>query len=575
VPKPRRISFSLLLLIVPLVVRPPSVRTEMVKECTISSDGAEVCSSPEDTLLDDLKNDDFGNDLDDDFDEDDDDDFLKYSEDEAEPVITSGSGKKQDNNRCRDENPECEILANRGECDKNDDTQIMCPRSCMLCPDQQTVGKKQDNNRWRDVALSKGMLIDFEDRGSSDDDEGAEDECIDSHEQCSFWAEHGECDANPSYMHYNCRVSCKTCPKRALDDNVIERSREVYDAAVEYRDGYWFYTKGEPQKADGELKNKTKKNMLETMAYMRDIVLPDREYDSVRNDCINRHELCAFWVVLGECKANPSYMTLQCAPSCQTCHLIDMKKRCPIDPNAKPAFAPNGELNAMFQRIVDGYFDQYAPVIHHRPEEGEKDGLWIVTFDNFLTDKECDRLIELGYELEYKRSLDVGGKKFDGTFDTHLSSGRTSENAWCQNKCEKDEVTIAVTKRMENVTTVPVGNYESLQILKYTEGQHYNQHHDFIGHQVGRQCGPRVLTFFLYLSDVEAGGATSFPKLGIDVMPKKGKALLWPSVLDSNLEKIDSRTHHAALKVEKGTKFAANAWMHLYDYMGPNEIGCT
>jgi hypothetical protein len=27
--------------------------------------------------------------------------------------------------------------------------------------------------------------------------------------------------------------------------------------------------------------------------------------------------------------------------------------------------------------------------------------------------------------------------------------------------------------------------------------------------------GPRILTFFLYLSDVEEGGETSFPQLGI------------------------------------------------------------
>ena len=30
-----------------------------------------------------------------------------------------------------------------------------------------------------------------------------------------------------------------------------------------------------------------------------------------------------------------------------------------------------------------------------------------------------------------------------------------------------------------------------------------------------------------------------------------------------------------ALPVEKGLKFAANAWIHLYNYKTPNHWGCT
>jgi hypothetical protein len=87
-------------------------------------------------------------------------------------------------------------------------------------------------------------------------------------------------------------------------------------------------------------------------------------------------------------------------------------------------------------------------------------------------------------------------------------------------------------------------------------------------HQVDRQCGPRILTFFLYLSDVEAGGGTEFPQLGHTITPKVGRAVLWPSVYDSDPNEIDPRTNHAALPVEAGTKFAANGWVHLYDYLG-------
>ena len=66
-------------------------------------------------------------------------------------------------------------------------------------------------------------------------------------------------------------------------------------------------------------------------------------------------------------------------------------------------------------------------------------------------------------------------------------------------------------------------------MLKYETGQKYNVHHDYGKEDVGLACGPRILTFFLYLSDVEEGGETAFPSLGIAVKPKKGKALLWVS----------------------------------------------
>lgn len=88
-------------------------------------------------------------------------------------------------------------------------------------------------------------------------------------------------------------------------------------------------------------------------------------------------------------------------------------------------------------------------------------------------------------------------------------------------------------------------------------------------------CGPRILTFFLYLSDVEEGGETNFPSLGIAVKPKKGRALLWPSTLDNNLEALDIRTLHEAKPVIKGRKFAANSWIHLYNFAVPNLHGCT
>jgi hypothetical protein len=89
---------------------------------------------------------------------------------------------------------------------------------------------------------------------------------------------------------------------------------------------------------------------------------------------------------------------------------------------------------------------------------------------------------------------------------------------------------------------------------------HY-QHHDYGFYHLERQFGPRIITFFLYLNDVDEGGETEFPLLGLKVTPKKGKALLWPSVLDEDPLQIDYRTRHGALTVTKGVKYGANAWV--------------
>ena len=87
--------------------------------------------------------------------------------------------------------------------------------------------------------------------------------------------------------------------------------------------------------------------------------------------------------------------------------------------------------------------------------------------------------------------------------------------------------------------------------------------------------GPRLLTMFLYLSDVEGGGETTFNQLNITVTPKRGRALLWPSVKDESLTTADHRTMHEARPVTAGLKYAANAWLHLYDFRTPHAQGCV
>ena len=134
--------------------------------------------------------------------------------------------------------------------------------------------------------------------------------------------------------------------------------------------------------------------------------------------------------------------------------------------------------------------------------------------------------------------------------DVSLSHTKFSLYRWCERTNEP------------NRTAVP--------------GQYYKEHHDEQGDCYADRYepeGPRILTFFLYLNDVEDGGETRFTdifgdgtEVYIDVQPKRGRALLWPSMRNNDLAAYDVRTFHAALEVKKGTKYAANAWLHLRDF---------
>ena len=172
-------------------------------------------------------------------------------------------------------------------------------------------------------------------------------------------------------------------------------------------------------------------------------------------------------------------MTVQCAPVCSSCDQLLFETRCPMQ-ELPPDVWKSGDLHRMFERIVtDPYYVKelgYQPQIILQPSingSSQDDAPWVVLVDHFLTDEECDTLIHLGQERGYERSMDVGQKKFDGTYESHLSSGRTSSNSWCLDACFDHPVSQTVLHKIENLTGIPDANSEYLQLLQYQENQFY------------------------------------------------------------------------------------------------------
>ena len=54
----------------------------------------------------------------------------------------------------------------------------------------------------------------------------------------------------------------------------------------------------------------------------------------------------------------------------------------------------------------------------------------------------------------------------------------------------------------------------------------------------------------------------------------KGSAVLWPSVRDTDPDLDEPMTYHEGLPPDTGIKYAANVWVHNYDYRTPAAKGC-
>lgn len=362
--------------------------------------------------------------------------------------------------------------------------------------------------------------------------------------ECKAWAELGECSDSRHFMHTQCRLACG-CPPECVDAAEYADSCPLWATAGQCEDNpsfMWTHCR---------LSCKCPK------------------------PCVDKDDpaICAQWEAAGECTANIAYMTVHCAATCNTCTMQDYKSRCPM-PDISEAAVPPGAMGKMFQRALSEFREYEPQLLSEDPP--------VIVFDRFLAPDEVAALRSHG-EGRYERAMASGGRK-DDEFVAVASEIRTAWNTWCNETCHEDPVVKRVTNRMSEVTLVPPNNSELIQFLRYMpcpeadenhpDCQFYRRHHDTIPEMVRMQPGPRVYTFFLYLSDVELGGGTKFDG-GFTVQPRAGRAVLWPSTLDNDPFVKDDRTHHEALPVLKGVKFAANFWLHQYDYKTPHYSGCT
>jgi prolyl 4-hydroxylase len=181
----------------------------------------------------------------------------------------------------------------------------------------------------------------------------------------------------------------------------------------------------------------------------------------------------------------------------------------------------------------------------------------IVVLRDFLSAEECAELIELA-KSRLARSTTVSRE----TGEAQLHHARTSDGAFF-NRGETQLID-KIEQRIAALTGWPVENGEGLQVLRYGIGGEYRPHFDYFdpalpgSHTHLARGGQRLGTLLMYLNTPEAGGHTSFPRVGMTAAPIAGHACYFAS---SWADVIDPRSEHASVPVTKGEKWVATKWL--------------
>ena len=258
------------------------------------------------------------------------------------------------------------------------------------------------------------------------------------------------------------------------------------------------------------------------------------------------------------------------------CALYHPKTRCQRtrkQPLVAPPTHPRNSLAELFSRIASEHADTNLRIIAS-PGDGNSESAHIMILDDFLprdiaqelrSERICTGVWSSSLTqrsmLQQQKDGEMGAQQDD---DANVHAYRSSSTCFCRSSsyCIDHPAIRYLDERVSNVTGIPgVELYSRRQLLRYAEGGYYREHTDHLNlHDVG---GERLLTFFIYLNDVEEGGETFFPSFGAKVEPRAGRAVVWNNVVDRSVD-IEPQTRHAAMPVIRGEKYSINYWIWLY-----------
>jgi|LauGreDrversion4_2_1035121.scaffolds.fasta_scaffold03983_6 prolyl 4-hydroxylase len=181
----------------------------------------------------------------------------------------------------------------------------------------------------------------------------------------------------------------------------------------------------------------------------------------------------------------------------------------------------------------------------------------VYTIDDLLTEEECNHMIKISKD-SMERSL------VSDNNNGVLSAARTSKGTWL--KHDFDKITYRIGQKVASCVNMPLENAESFQVIYYDVNCEYRNHYDSWDHDGSdktmrcmRYGGARLVTALVYLNEVEAGGSTYLNRLNLNVLPKRGKLLVFENTYPGTNIK-HPLSEHAGMPVIKGEKYAFNLW---------------
>jgi prolyl 4-hydroxylase len=172
----------------------------------------------------------------------------------------------------------------------------------------------------------------------------------------------------------------------------------------------------------------------------------------------------------------------------------------------------------------------------------------VVLFPALFTPAECRHLAQAGgNRFEPSMVYDAGRRLVRDPIRT--SDGSTIH--WLT----EDPAIVALNRRIAAISGSPYENGEVLTLLRYSPGQEYRPHFDFVRGAENR----RVATALAYLSEDYEGGETAFVRTDLRVKGRAGDVLLFGNAgADGGPNPM---SEHAGLPVTRGTKLLATRWI--------------
>lgn len=180
----------------------------------------------------------------------------------------------------------------------------------------------------------------------------------------------------------------------------------------------------------------------------------------------------------------------------------------------------------------------------------------VASIDDFISEQDCKTIISIGEDNLKRASVAKNSERV-------ISDYRT--NRLTHLKFSMNPILQQVGEKACGLLNMPIENCEPPQVLHYAIGEEYKIHGDAFdlltdnGITFTQRGGQRVASMLIYLNEVEAGGETAFPNLGISVTPKPGRAVIFYNCYpDTTVPDVNS--YHHALPVIAGEKWSMPFW---------------